>query len=283
MSSQLRLQKKQLELNLLQSELGGGQQESQEEPQEAPQEEYQEPEPEQPPQQEAQRQQQQQQQQQAEKTSALRKKAVIGPLVDIAGFGTPSLVGHAIGRQRGKMDQILGDPEPEHKLLKHLLIPGYTGYNIGRQRSKREIKLIQRLSERAKDTEKTSANKWVTRLAIPGAAVGLGVGGGAVGTGMGRGKEREEWNKAQQHLSRMANGLPVLLRNEKGEGVVAVYRKTGPQTEKTSAAGSGILKELHLPFSTASNVNTRLKQLARVKPKKSNTRIQDILGKLGLR
>lgn len=84
----------------------------------------------------------------------IEKCAFIGPLLDIMNLGIPSGVGYAIGRT----DHPRSKEQAEKYLRSHpsiaaaLLMPGYTGYRIGRKSSAREaIEDAKLLERRPKD------------------------------------------------------------------------------------------------------------------------------------
>jgi hypothetical protein len=95
----------------------------------------------------------------AEAIEILEKQAIIGPMYDIGNLGVPSAIGALIGRYND-MDE--DEAEEVHRtpygLGKGLLIPGYTGYHIGRK-YKADHVLRENLGEKRKQKRKTEEEK----------------------------------------------------------------------------------------------------------------------------
>ena len=64
------------------------------------------------------------------------KIALVGPALDLANLGIPSLVGYHIGKAQGTAEgkEEVNKPSTLGKLLKGALIPGYIGYRVGKGR-----------------------------------------------------------------------------------------------------------------------------------------------------
>ena len=66
--------------------------------------------------------------------AGLEKTAILGPLVDAAGLGMPSLLGYALGRPEGRAQYDRKIPMDRTSPLAALMVPGYLGYSVGRTR-----------------------------------------------------------------------------------------------------------------------------------------------------
>jgi len=95
----------------------------------------------------------------AEAIEILEKQAIIGPAFDIANLGVPSGLGALIGRY-GDMDEYEAEKvhHTPYGLGKGLLIPGYTGYHIGRKYKSDHV-LRKNLIEKRKQKRKTEEEK----------------------------------------------------------------------------------------------------------------------------
>jgi hypothetical protein len=104
------------------------------------------------------------------------KQAVLGPNVELASFGAPSLIGYLLGRS-GENDRTMtmsaaakDEAAFKQKLqerldadqhsgighaLRFLAVPGYTGYRIGKS-SGRQAALAQLLAQKAKNPDNTN-------------------------------------------------------------------------------------------------------------------------------
>lgn len=81
----------------------------------------------------------------------LEKIAVIGPLVDVGNLGIPSGVGYAMGNSHKFLDeeeaQDYLDDGPS--IGGALLVPGYTGYRMGKsKRARQQVRRARRRSEK---------------------------------------------------------------------------------------------------------------------------------------
>lgn len=87
-----------------------------------------------------------------EKAAAARfqKTALVGPVLDIANLGIPSAVGYAIGHGKGQRDVENDVPEDKASLLAGAMIPGYIGYRYGKGEGREQAT--------AKKNKKASAN-----------------------------------------------------------------------------------------------------------------------------
>lgn len=93
-----------------------------------------------------------------EATSLISKTAAIGALADLAAFGAPSGIGAMIGGNYSP----LSTPELERELrysedpsvskaLKYLLVPGYTGYRLAKNKRLEDAYEKYRLERQAQD------------------------------------------------------------------------------------------------------------------------------------
>jgi len=128
------------------------------------------------------------------KKSELNKEAIIGPAAEVARFGLPSLAGYLIGRvaekkrtldiahsskdddefRRHLADRISKDtPSAAGRIGKFLLIPGYTGYRLGKGGGRAgAVKKLhkQRVKKEKQLTQEKQARCWEGYEPVPGKA-----------------------------------------------------------------------------------------------------------------